>query len=106
MLARQEVLPLPVTPQVSCVFVVRYINGKEHVLVARRLQGPEKGKRTLPGGNVKIGESPSEAAWRELKEETGLSCDRRYLDDYLISAEQAPLTITVENKPTLLSNGN
>jgi len=45
-------------------------NGK--VLLIKRGNEPNKGLWSIPGGIVKLGESPEEAAIREFKEETGL----------------------------------
>ncbi|MDH5806745.1 MAG: NUDIX hydrolase [Candidatus Methanomethylicaceae archaeon] len=45
-------------------------NGK--VLLIKRGNEPNKGLWSIPGGMVKLGESPEEAAIREFKEETGL----------------------------------
>lgn len=42
-----------------------------------------KSSWTLPGGRIEPGEIPAEAAWRELKEETGITArDLRYLMRY------------------------
>jgi ADP-ribose pyrophosphatase YjhB (NUDIX family) len=46
-------------------------NGK--VLLIKRGNEPNKGLWSIPGGLVKLGESPEEAAIREFKEETGLN---------------------------------
>jgi putative (di)nucleoside polyphosphate hydrolase len=51
------------------VLVVRRGNGD--VLVFER--GDARGAWQLPQGGIDVGESPQEAAWRELAEETGLS---------------------------------
>ncbi|MCS7098334.1 MAG: NUDIX hydrolase [Candidatus Methanomethyliaceae archaeon] len=45
-------------------------NGK--VLLIKRGNDPNKGLWSIPGGMVRLGESPEEAAIREFKEETGL----------------------------------
>jgi ADP-ribose pyrophosphatase YjhB (NUDIX family) len=42
------------------------------VLLVRRAKEPLKGRWTLPGGTVELGETLEEAVVRELKEETGL----------------------------------
>lgn len=44
----------------------------EKVLLIKRGNDPNKGLWSIPGGMVKLGESPEEAAIREFREETGL----------------------------------
>jgi 8-oxo-dGTP diphosphatase len=50
--------------------VVRDAAGR--LLLVQRGTDPEAGRWTLPGGRVEPGESPAEAAAREVTEETGL----------------------------------
>ncbi|MGA4475836.1 NUDIX hydrolase [Ectopseudomonas chengduensis] len=51
----------------------------EKILFVRK----RKSKWNLPGGRVEQGESPIQAALREMKEETGLSVDQlRYVSTY------------------------
>ncbi|MBW2569088.1 MAG: NUDIX domain-containing protein [Deltaproteobacteria bacterium] len=54
----------------SCLIV---IDDKEKVLLVKRNAEPKKGFWCLPGGFMELGETPEQAALRELKEETGLS---------------------------------
>ena len=44
----------------------------DHILLIQRGQAPAKGKWTLPGGVVELGEAPEEALIREVKEECNL----------------------------------
>jgi mutator protein MutT len=43
-----------------------------HVLLIQRGQAPAKGKWTLPGGVIEVGESPENALIREIQEECAL----------------------------------
>lgn len=48
------------------------ILAKNKILLEKRGNEPAKGKWTVPGGVVKVGETLEEAVVRETKEETGL----------------------------------
>ena len=58
--------PLPAT----CVVA---IDSRQQMLLVKRKVEPKIGQWCLPGGFMELGESPEQAALRELKEETGLS---------------------------------
>lgn len=45
------------------------------VLLVKRAAEPARGKWSVPGGTVELGETLREAAAREVKEETGLDVD-------------------------------
>ena len=45
----------------------------DRVLLIQRGQAPAKGKWTIPGGAIEVGESPEEALIREIQEECGLT---------------------------------
>ncbi|WP_151735227.1 NUDIX hydrolase [Paenibacillus tengchongensis] len=47
----------------------------DHILLCKRLKNPYKGLSNLVGGKIELGESGTEAAYRELLEETSISKD-------------------------------
>ena len=47
-------------------------NSKRQILLVKRSVEPKIGFWCLPGGYIELGETPEQAALRELKEETGL----------------------------------
>lgn len=58
-------------PLVACAgAVVRDATGR--ILVVRRKNPPAAGRWSLPGGRIESGETPRQAAAREVREETGL----------------------------------
>lgn len=72
--------PHPVCSRCGLVFyrnplpaVILVLQKEDRILVARRAMPPALGEWCLPGGFIDLGESPEEAASRELKEETLLT---------------------------------
>lgn len=49
---------------------------RDRVLLIQRARKPYFGMWTLPGGRLEPGETPEQAAMREVREEVGLSCFR------------------------------
>jgi ADP-ribose pyrophosphatase YjhB (NUDIX family) len=59
-------------PVAVVLFPVTYEDGRTGLVVVRRDIEPFRGEIALPGGFIETGESWTEAAIRELREETGL----------------------------------
>jgi ADP-ribose pyrophosphatase YjhB (NUDIX family) len=84
----------PVCPQCDWVFfpdpkvaVVTLVMQGTKVLLARRVNTPQQGLWTLPGGFVDAGEDPAHAAERECLEETGLTVQVTGLMDVIAGQE-------------------
>jgi len=60
----------PTQPVVAVSAVVR--NGENKVVLVRRGRPPGKGKWSLPGGAIRLGEPVLQALKREIREECGL----------------------------------
>ena len=57
------------------VAVSAIIDKEENILLLKRKKDPYKGYWCLPGGKIESGEHISQAAIREVEEETGIFCD-------------------------------
>lgn len=90
--------PIPVKPT------------KDVLLILRNKDDWQKGKLNLPGGKIEPGETPIEAAFRELKEETGIACSvldirilgELYCNDGIIPVAYCPFH-TSANAPRTMS---
>jgi 8-oxo-dGTP diphosphatase len=60
-------------PEVCVVYLIRDAATGSEVLLGRKLTGLGKGKVVAPGGKLEAGESPVDAAVREVREEVGLA---------------------------------
>lgn len=58
---------------VNCIVV--FDQGLEAALFCKRKKEPYQGRLNFVGGKVEPGESSEHAAYRELKEETGIGCE-------------------------------
>ena len=57
------------------------------IALIKRGNEPARGKWTIPGGLVELGESPERAVVRETKEETGLDVDNPSLMDVVSNVD-------------------
>ncbi len=62
-------------PETPLVGVGAVVVEENRVLLVRRGQEPLKGKWSLPGGMLELGESLQDGVVREVREETGLSVE-------------------------------
>ena len=69
---------MPLTSTCLCL-LTRTGDGTREVLLGYKKTGLGTGKVVAPGGHVEPGESPAEAAAREVKEETGMRVAARSL---------------------------
>ena len=68
-------------PKKPVVGVGAIILDRNKILLEKRKNAPGKGKWTIPGGLVELGENVEDAVIREVKEETMLEvCDPRLVD--------------------------
>ncbi|KXB03375.1 DNA mismatch repair protein MutT [candidate division MSBL1 archaeon SCGC-AAA261G05] len=65
-------MTLEKTPHLTVDVIVQT---EEGVVLVKRKNDPFKGKWAIPGGFVKRGETVEQAAYREVKEETGLKIE-------------------------------
>ena len=84
----------PTCPECDWVFfpdpkvaVVALVQQNDKILLARRVNTPQQGLWTLPGGFVDAGEDPARAAERECLEETGLTVQVSGLLDVIAGQE-------------------
>jgi 8-oxo-dGTP diphosphatase len=56
---------------------------KGKILLEKRLNEPGKGKWSIPGGVVELGENTEQTVIREVKEETGLEVEKPELIDVI-----------------------
>jgi 8-oxo-dGTP diphosphatase len=69
------------------VAVVTLVKQENKILLTRRVNTPQQGLWTFPGGFVDAGEDPARAAERECLEETGLSVQVTELMDVIAGRE-------------------
>lgn len=62
-------------PEAPIVVVGVVVKRGHEVLLVRRLNEPSRGRWSLPGGMVELGETVREAARREVREECGLQVE-------------------------------
>ena len=55
--------------------ILVYDKNKENILMCKRVKEPYKGMYNLVGGKIEENETDIDSAYRELKEETGITSD-------------------------------
>jgi ADP-ribose pyrophosphatase YjhB (NUDIX family) len=74
-------------PEQPVVGVGAVIIKEGKIALIKRGNEPARGKWTIPGGLVELGESPDQAVVRETKEETGLDVDNPSLIDVVSNVD-------------------
>jgi 8-oxo-dGTP diphosphatase len=74
-------------PEQPVVGVGAVIVHAQKIVLIKRGNEPSKGKWTIPGGIVELGESPEMAVVRECKEETSLDSDNPLLIDVVSNVD-------------------
>ena len=74
-------------PDQPVVGVGAVIIKEGRIALIKRGNEPSRGKWTIPGGLVELGESPDRAVVRETKEETGLEVDNPSLMDVVSNVD-------------------
>ena len=82
--------------------IIVVFNDQKEILLLKRGDKADSfpGKWGLPGGKIEAGESPEQAAVRELKEETGLAADENdmyYIYTILRSGGREIICFVAEN---------
>ncbi|MFN8472837.1 MAG: CoA pyrophosphatase [Anaerolineae bacterium] len=97
MAPRQRNLALPeaTTPRLAGVLILLYpLDESIYMVLTRRTDdlATHRGQISLPGGGLKVGETPEDAALREAHEELGIA-----IDDVKVMGELTPLYIPPSN---------
>ena len=74
-------------PDQPIVGIGAVIISEGKIALIKRGNEPSKGKWTIPGGLVELGESPEQAVIRETKEETGLDVENPRLIDVVSNVD-------------------
>jgi ADP-ribose pyrophosphatase YjhB (NUDIX family) len=75
-------------PDQPIVGVGAVIVRNSQILLERRKNEPGRGKWSIPGGLVNLGESPTHAVVREVKEETSLKVEKPELIDVVANVSK------------------
>jgi 8-oxo-dGTP diphosphatase len=69
-------------PEAPIVTVGMIVQRGDRVLIAQRGNAPNRGRWSIPGGAVEVGETLREAGQREVREECGIETSAGDLADY------------------------